>query len=62
MSTTVATEILAPRRYPTHTARHRRAGTRSWLRRTAFWAGVGFAAVTFLLGLVGWVAMLSVIL
>lgn len=61
--TSVATQIIAPRpQYPTHTARHRRPGARSWLRRTALWAAVGFAAVTFLLGLVAWAAMLSVVL
>lgn len=59
---TATTDILAGGHYhPLHAARHRRPGGRSWLRRTAIITAAVFAAVTFLFGLIGWAAVLTVV-
>lgn len=59
---TAATNVLTRRVYPVHAARHRATTRRGWLRRTAVLAALVFAGVTFLFGLVGWAALLTVAL
>jgi hypothetical protein len=60
MTATVDTVAMltAAHRPPT---RHRRHTRPHWARRAAFWTAVGFVAVTFLLGLVGWAALLTAV-